>query len=115
VWVGYDDHRPLGRRESGGRTALPVWIELMRAATADRARVDFPEPPGVVHARIDPASGKLAWDGQEDAMDEVFLEGTAPTEVATPPEEASADAYLMEQLGAEDVPADAGAEGPATP
>jgi penicillin-binding protein 1A len=115
VWVGYDDHRPLGRRESGGRTALPVWIELMRAATEGRARVDFPEPPGVVHARIDPASGKLAWDGQEDAMDEVFLEGTAPTEVATPPEEASADAFSREQLGAEEGPADAGAEEAATP
>jgi len=112
VWVGYDDHRPLGRRESGGRTALPVWIELMQAATADRPRVDFPEPPGVVHARIDPASGKLAWDGQADAMDEVFLEGTAPTEVATPPDEADPDAFLMEQLGGEEPATDAGAATP---
>jgi len=104
VWVGYDDHRPLGRRESGGTTALPVWIELMRAATEGAPHVDFPEPPGVVHARIDPASGQLAWDGQTNAMDEVFLEGTVPTEVAPPPDDTDPNAFLMEQLGETDAP-----------
>ena len=34
VWVGYDDDLPLGPREEGSRTALPIWIEFIRIALA---------------------------------------------------------------------------------
>jgi len=37
--------------------------------------------------KIDPKSGKLAYDNQPDAIDEVFMDGTTPSEVATPPDE----------------------------
>jgi penicillin-binding protein 1A len=100
VWVGFDDRRSLGRRESGTRSALPAWIAIMRAASGDRPAVDFPVPSGVVTARIDPESGLLAWEGAENAVDEVFLEGTAPTESARPPDVADPDTFLMEQFGA---------------
>lgn len=30
VWVGRDDHRPIGFRETGARAALPIWIEFMK-------------------------------------------------------------------------------------
>jgi penicillin-binding protein 1A len=30
VWIGYDNPRKLGDRETGGGLALPVWIEWMR-------------------------------------------------------------------------------------
>ncbi|MDH3940811.1 MAG: penicillin-binding protein 1A, partial [Xanthomonadales bacterium] len=39
VWVGFDNHEPMGRRELGGRAALPVWMEFMAIAlegTEDR-------------------------------------------------------------------------------
>ncbi len=100
VWVGYDDRRPLGRRESGARSALPIWIEVMRTASEGRPRVPFPMPSGVVTARIDPARGLLAYERQENALDEVFLEGTVPTEVATPPDVLDPNAFMMEQVGA---------------
>src|SRR5690606_19285214 len=32
VWVGRDDNRSLGRREYGGRAALPIWIDYMDVA-----------------------------------------------------------------------------------
>ncbi|MEM1414098.1 MAG: PBP1A family penicillin-binding protein [Myxococcota bacterium] len=99
VWVGFDDRRSLGRRESGGRTALPIWVEAVRAAVADRPAAPFPEPSGIVRARIDPASGLLAYEGQEDAVEEIFLDGTVPTETARPPDVADAATFLMEQLG----------------
>ncbi len=99
VWVGFDDRRSLGRRESGGRSALPIWMDVVRAADRDRPVVDFPRPSGVVTARIDPATGLLAYDGQEDAIDEIFLEGTVPQEHARPPEIADPSTFLMEQLG----------------
>ncbi len=30
VWVGRDDHKPIGNRETGARAALPIWIEFMK-------------------------------------------------------------------------------------
>ncbi len=100
VWVGYDDHRPLGRREAGGRTALPIWLDVMRAATAGRAATAFRVPEGVESARIDPASGLLAWEGQTDTIDEWFLSGTAPTEHATPPDVTTPEDFLLQEGGA---------------
>ncbi|MDH5201653.1 MAG: PBP1A family penicillin-binding protein [Nitrospirota bacterium] len=32
VWVGRDDHTPIGQRETGSRAALPIWIEFMKKA-----------------------------------------------------------------------------------
>ena len=32
VWMGYDKPRSLGGRESGGRAALPIWMDYMGAA-----------------------------------------------------------------------------------
>jgi penicillin-binding protein 1A len=99
VWVGYDDHRPLGSKESGGKAALPVWIELMKTAHGSAEPEPFVMPPGVSQARIDPASGVLAYEGEEKAIDEVFLDGTVPTETARPPDVADPTTFMMEQLG----------------
>jgi len=82
VWVGFDDALPLGWGESGATTALPGFIELMKAAHDKKPATDFPRPAGIVAVRIDPASGLLARADQDDAREELFLEGTAPTEVA---------------------------------
>ena len=30
VWVGRDDHTPIGKKETGSRAALPIWIEFMQ-------------------------------------------------------------------------------------
>ena len=32
VWVGRDDHTPIGSKETGARAALPIWIEFMKKA-----------------------------------------------------------------------------------
>ncbi len=98
VWVGFDDRRPLGRNESGGRAALPIWLEVMRAANSGPP-VDFPMPSGVVTASIDPATGLLAYPGMEGSLEEVFLEGSVPTEQARRPEVAAPNDYLLEQFG----------------
>ncbi|MCA9602222.1 MAG: PBP1A family penicillin-binding protein, partial [Myxococcales bacterium] len=90
VWVGFDDRRSLGRRESGGRAAVPIWTEVVAAAEDKAPALAFPVPSGVVTARIDPKSGLLAYDGMPDAIDEVFLEGTVPTETARSPDRVDA-------------------------
>jgi penicillin-binding protein 1A len=98
VWVGFDDMHKLGRGEAGGRTAAPIWVDFMSKALAGKPTRDFTPPPGVVIQRIDKASGLLAAPGQEvNTLDEVFLNGTAPTEqAAAGGAEQSADKLLME-------------------
>jgi penicillin-binding protein 1A len=99
VWVGFDDHRALGKGESGGKAALPIWMAVMQRALGDRPEVEFPVPRGVEHAQIDPVSGLRAYEGQADALDEVFVEGTAPVEIALPPDVLDSDDFMREQLG----------------
>lgn len=84
TWVGYDDSKSLGGSEAGGVTALPAWISFMKVAHEGRPKSDFPRPAGIVEAKIDTHSGKLAYPGDEDVMTEVFLAGTEPTEVSEP-------------------------------
>ncbi len=99
VWVGYDEPRSLGRGATGATAALPIWTDFMTKALAGKPTRDFTPPPGVVIQRIDKATGLLAPPGEPEAstLDEVFLDGTAPTETAPAPgEEQSADKLLME-------------------
>jgi len=78
VWVGFDDHAPLGPRETGAGAALPPWLSFMQAALGARPPSDFQPVPGVELARIDPATGLLA-DRQANAPFAAFLAGTAPS------------------------------------
>ncbi|MCP5066344.1 MAG: PBP1A family penicillin-binding protein, partial [bacterium] len=82
VWVGFDEKRVLGRGETGSRAALPIWIEFMRAALANRPIRDFAVPDGIVFARIDRKSGLLAASAGEETLFQAFAEGTEPTEQA---------------------------------
>lgn len=82
VWVGFDDPQPLGWGESGAATALPAWIAFMKAAHEKRPPTQFPRPGSIVTVTIDPETGLLAREGQAEGIEEEFLDGTAPTEVA---------------------------------
>ncbi len=99
VWVGFDERRVLGHGEEGAHAALPIWLDFMTKALAGKPVTDFAQPPGVVVARIDPTTGLLPAPGG-DSIEEVFLEGTEPTETAAPPgEEATPDQMLLEGRG----------------
>jgi penicillin-binding protein 1A len=94
VWVGFDDGRSLGSGEAGGKTALPIWVDFMTKALADRPVKDFPQPPGITVARIDPKTGLLASGGE--GTEEVFLSGTEPKEAAPAQDEpVNADQVLL--------------------
>jgi len=95
VWVGFDERRVLGRGEEGARAALPLWVDFMTKALATTTISDFAQPAGIVVARIDPATGLLPAPGS-DGIEEVFLDGTAPTDnAAAPGEEANPDQMLL--------------------
>lgn len=78
AWVGFDQPKPLGRREVGAIAALPMWIDFMRVALEGQPARDLPMPPGVVTVRIDPETGKRAQAGDPDAILELFREGHVP-------------------------------------
>ncbi len=83
VWVGHDDPaRVLGAGEDGAHAALPLWMELVRLAEADRRELPVPgePPPGMVRARIDTETGLLAAPGSGGAIELWFVPGTEPTE-----------------------------------
>jgi penicillin-binding protein 1A len=42
VWVGYDNRTPLGKNESGGIAALPIWMGLLRVGDAQHPDETFP-------------------------------------------------------------------------
>ena len=42
VWVGYDNEQSLGEKETGAKAALPIWMEFMKAAIADKPDEQFP-------------------------------------------------------------------------
>jgi penicillin-binding protein 1A len=83
VWVGFDEVRLLGKGETGGRAALPIWINFMREALRDRPARDFPVPEGIVVVRIDRGTGLLADAHSEDVFFQAFAEGTEPNEAAS--------------------------------
>jgi penicillin-binding protein 1A len=42
VWVGYDDKQiSLGKKETGARAALPIWLEFMQSVLAGMPVLDF--------------------------------------------------------------------------
>lgn len=82
VWVGFDDHAPLGPGEAGGKAALPIWLTYMKAAEAPLPVADFSMPAGVVETRVDPRSGLLSGD-TVSGRTEYFLTGTEPSATTT--------------------------------
>ncbi len=94
VWVGLDSGDPLGGAEAGGRAAAPVFLEFHKLALEGVPVRDFEAPATVEVHKIDPRTGKLAAEGQVDALEEVFLAGTAPTEVVTPEDHGRPDDWL---------------------
>jgi penicillin-binding protein 1A len=50
VWIGYDNPRKLGDRETGGGLALPVWIELMQHALKGVPVEELIPPEGVLQS-----------------------------------------------------------------
>ncbi|HEU4383380.1 MAG TPA: PBP1A family penicillin-binding protein [Anaeromyxobacteraceae bacterium] len=79
VWLGYDlNESPLGRYETGGRAALPIWLSYMQRALHERREPDFPIPGGLVMVRIDPQTGKAMAPFDRKGVVEPFVEGTEP-------------------------------------
>jgi penicillin-binding protein 1A len=56
VWIGYDEKKSLGAKETGGHAALPIWMDFMNVALAGKDPGEFQPPPSLgtsVARRVD--------------------------------------------------------------
>jgi penicillin-binding protein 1A len=95
VWLGYDVNvTPLARYETGGHSALPIWLEYTKRALGERPQPEFAPPAGIVEVRIDPATGKPVAEDARGVV-EPFKQGTEPTEVADAPKVEVHDLFMQ--------------------
>lgn len=52
VWVGFDERKSLGEKETGARAALPIWVQFMNTTLRSPDRAEFPAPPPEVPRRL---------------------------------------------------------------
>ncbi len=85
AWVGFDSPKSLGNKETGSRTALPIWISYMGKVLKDVPKADdtTPDdivPAGIVMAKINPETG---FREEEGAIMEYFLQENLPPEAGS--------------------------------
>lgn len=90
VWVGFDQERSLGESEEGSKTALPIWVDFMREALRGVPQKERARPEGLITLRVSPDTGRLASDGDPDAVSETFIADRLPAG-AVPGEENARD------------------------
>jgi penicillin-binding protein 1A len=78
VFVGKDNPAPLGHAETGGRTAAPIFRDIMMDAVGHKPAIPFRIPPGINLVKIDASTGELATAKTSDVILEAFKDGTAP-------------------------------------
>ncbi len=82
VWVGFDQLRPLGKNETGGRLALPIWMDYMQTALASIPERRWPKPKGMVTVKIDAETGLRAGPSTKKFAFETFRAGRVPEQAA---------------------------------
>ena len=78
TWIGFDNSKPLGRGEVGGRAALPAWISFMREALQGVPEQPLKMPPDMVTIRINAETGKPVSSGETNSLFEVFRQENVP-------------------------------------
>jgi len=96
-WMGFDQPRSLGDKETGGGAALPIWMGYMEKALKDVPQAEYAMPDNMVAVRINE-------NGHRDAngsLVEYFYQENIPPEQAMPPmpnEEARPAETIKDQL-----------------
>ena len=85
LWVGFDEKHTLGKGETGGHVAAPIWERFMERALENQPILDFPVPPGIGFVLINKHTGQRALPGDENALLECFRRGTEPKVAAAQP------------------------------
>ena len=102
AWVGFDNQRSMGNRETGGRAALPMWINFMRVALDGMPENLQEQPEGLVTIRIDAATGKPAGVGTGKSLFELFRVENAPQQEVVKSNSGSGDGAAVKIPQTED-------------
>ena len=78
MYVGYDDPDSLGKDETGGHVAAPIFRDFMIAALKDAPATEFRIPPGMRLYRVNPAHRPARRLGDGPAIYEAYKPGTEP-------------------------------------
>ena len=80
AYLGFDEPRSLGKRETGSSAALPVFKSFMEEALKDEPLLPFRIPNGIRNVQINAETGARAQIGDQNVIWEAFTVGTEPTE-----------------------------------
>jgi penicillin-binding protein 1A len=94
VFMGFDQPKPMGKGQTGGELAAPVFVDFMKFAMVDKPVAEFAIPAGMAQIRINRKTGMQASGEGPETILEAFKPGTGP-----------ADAYSV--IGLESIAADA--------
>ncbi|MFQ5958166.1 MAG: penicillin-binding protein 1A [Alphaproteobacteria bacterium] len=78
VYIGFDQPKSLGYKETGSRVAAPAFKSFMAEALAGEAPIPFRIPPGIRLVRIDADSGLLPGAATRRVILEAYKPGTEP-------------------------------------
>src|SRR5690606_5591072 len=78
VFVGYDTPRPMGKGQTGGHVAAPIFKEFMQEALADKPATPFRIPPGIKLVRVNLKTGLRASPDDPDSIMEAFKPNEEP-------------------------------------
>lgn len=78
VFVGYDTPKPLGKGNTGGAIAAPIFGDFMKAALGETPASPFRLPPGLKLVRVNLKSGLRAPPGDQDVILEAFKPNEDP-------------------------------------
>jgi len=78
VFVGYDTPTPMGRFQTGGKVAAPIFGAFMQQALADTPPAPFRVPPGIKLVRVDLRTGLRASADDPNSIMEAFKPGEEP-------------------------------------
>ncbi|MGB7285973.1 MAG: penicillin-binding protein 1A [Salaquimonas sp.] len=81
VYVGFDNPRPMGRGNTGGELAAPIFTEFMSATLKDKPAVDFRVPKGLKLIPINAKTGLQVAGTGPGVILEAFKPGTSPPTV----------------------------------
>ena len=80
VFVGFDDPKSMGKRETGSSAAAPIWGAFMKEALKETPPTPFRVPPGIKNVRVNAKTGRKAQAGDSNVIWEVFVTGTEPSD-----------------------------------
>ncbi len=72
IFMGFDEPRTLGSRDTGGVIAAPIFRSFVRKAMKDEPLIPFRVPPGIRLVRVNHKTGQPAKPRDKDVILEAF-------------------------------------------